>query len=137
MQKPTDASLKLFVRRKDTTPTISGAFFVVPYDVAENLINRLNNVSLPANSCVKYIDMHMEQQIVKDWSIRCRRNNTTITEMPTPTLTIFVETDNWKYGCKSVGGCRSCLASGKCCDKFAIEHIARTFWPDKYTQKTR
>lgn len=137
MKQPSETHLKLFVRRKDTTPETNSGFFSAPYDSVEKSIERLNTVSLPKSSCVKYIDMHMEQHIIKDWSIRNHRDNTTITEIPTPTLTIYVETDNCKYGCKQAGSCRATLASGKCRDQFAIEHIGRLFWPDKYPQKVR
>ncbi len=137
MQQPHEVNLKLYIRKKDTTPTTNSGCFLVPYDAVHKSIGQLKNVSMHEHSCVKYIDMHMAQQIITDWSIRRHRNNTTVTEMPTPELTIYVETDNCKYGCKQNGGCRANLAMGRCHDAFVRQHIARLFWPDKYMQKTK
>ncbi len=137
MQQPTQVELKLFVRKKDTTPVNKDGGFYISDDLVTKSVTQLNDATLPDNSCVKYIDLHMDTRIVKDWSIRRHRDNTVRTEIVTPTLTISVETDNCLYGCKQRGSCRGNLAAGKCCDKFAIEHIGRLFWPDKYPQKTK
>ncbi len=137
MQQPTKVDLRLFVRKKDTTPTTKDGAFYVSDDQITKSVTQLNDATLPDNSCVKYINLHMDARIVKEWTIRSHRNNSVKTEIVNPTMTISVETDNLQYGCKQRGSCRGNLASGKCCDAFAIEHIGRLFWPNKYPQKVK
>ncbi len=92
---------------------------------------------LPKDSCFDTLmtELHAEVRITGK-NMRCAPKPCKLWEY-TPVTKLQIELSFYRSKCITPHECFDNIKSGKCTDPYAIEHIGKKFFADKYVQKTK